>query len=238
MSIVETSLSATKLRNQQEFLLQGSILDNNVEDLLHRLRGLCDNADSPAEVFHDLEMVYSLRVQTTGQTIQLRVRKAEERQLRVRKADEPPDDPTIPSNQYPWHLRYLGAAELGDKNRSTLVRSCVDVAVSPNVTQFLTEMGFKLDFEYFAKGFMFKKGRMKVIVAKIRRVPPNDHLHDANPSANANAASAESVSNSYLVELSVVAPAGQDGLAEEVKAFAEQLKPLVHLDKVDHRRIL
>lgn len=222
MSIAETSLSATKLRNQQEFLLQGSILDNNVEDLLHRLRGLCDNADSPAEVFHDLEMVYSLRPATGGQTIQLRVRKAE-------------DEQSISGGPLPWHLRYIGAAELGDKTRSTLVRSCVDVAVSPNVTQFLTEMGFKLDFEYVSKGFMFKKGRMKVIVAKIRRVPPNDHMHEAS---NANSTSADNVSNSYLVELSVVAPAGQDGLAEEVKAFADQLKPLVHLDKVDHRRLV
>lgn len=228
MSIVETSLSATKLRNQQEFLLQGSILDNNVEDLLHRLRGLCDNADSPPELFHDHETVYSLRVQTTGQTIQ----------LRVRKDEDSPDDPNMPNSRLPWHLRYLGAAELGDKNRSTLVRSCVDVAVSPDVKKFLEEMGFKAEFEYNAKGFMFKKGRMKVIVAKIRRVPPlpsqSEHVHDAN-SASANATSA--ISNSYLVELSVVAPAGQDGLAEEVKAFAEQLKPLVHLDKVDHRRL-
>ena len=30
----------------QEFLLQGSCLDNSVEHLLHRLKGLCDNVDS------------------------------------------------------------------------------------------------------------------------------------------------------------------------------------------------
>lgn len=45
----------------QEYLLQGSILDNSVEVLLHRLRGLCDNVDSGAEHFHDHEMCFSIR---------------------------------------------------------------------------------------------------------------------------------------------------------------------------------
>lgn len=50
----------------QEYLLQGSILDGSVEVLLHRLRGLCDNADSPTEGFHDHEMVYSLSKETSA----------------------------------------------------------------------------------------------------------------------------------------------------------------------------
>ena len=44
----------------QEYLLQGSITDSSCEVLLHRLRGLCDNADSQPEKFHDHEIVYSL----------------------------------------------------------------------------------------------------------------------------------------------------------------------------------
>lgn len=46
--------------SQQEFLLQGSIVNETVEDLLHRLRGLCDNPDSNTEPFHDHEMVFIL----------------------------------------------------------------------------------------------------------------------------------------------------------------------------------
>lgn len=46
---------------QQEYLLQGSILDDSCEALLHKLRGLCDNADSLPETFHDYEMVYTIR---------------------------------------------------------------------------------------------------------------------------------------------------------------------------------
>jgi len=212
-SVVETTLSTARLRTQQEYLLQGSIQDNVVEDLLHRLRGLCDNADSHPESFHDHEMIYSIR-SSTGQTTSVRVRRCLE-----------PD-----KKDMPWHLRYLGQPELGDKNRATLVRSCVDVAVSKNVTAFLQEMGFKLDFEFTSKGFLFKRGRMKVIVAKVKRIPPN--IPGMDPGMVG-----EDISKSYLVELSVVAPSGQEGLGEEVKQFAEQLKPLVNLQKIDHRSL-
>lgn len=44
----------------QEYLLQGSVLDTAVEVLLHRLRGLCDNVDSGPETFNDHEMCFSL----------------------------------------------------------------------------------------------------------------------------------------------------------------------------------
>jgi len=44
----------------QEYLLQGSVLDSAVEVLLHRLRGLCDNVDSGPETFHDHEMCFSI----------------------------------------------------------------------------------------------------------------------------------------------------------------------------------
>lgn len=35
----------------------------------------------------------------------------------------------------------------------------------------------------------------------------------------------EPMSNSHLVELSVVAPSGQEQIGEDMKNFAEQLKP-------------
>ena len=128
--------------------------------------------------------------------------------------------------QNPFHLRYLGQQEMGDKNRATIVRNCIDCSTSSNCVQFLNEMGFKLDFEFVLKGYMFRKGRMKVIVAKLFRVQPN-----AGPEA------LEPLSQSYLVELSVNAPAGQEGIADEMKMFADSLKPLVILDKVDTRRL-
>ena len=41
------------------------------------------------------------------------------------------------------HLQYIGTAEMGDKSRHTLVRSCLDIGVSDSIVQYLNEMGFK-----------------------------------------------------------------------------------------------
>lgn len=51
------------------------------------------------------------------------------------------------------------------------------------------------------------------------------------------AESMEPMSQSYLVELSVLAPSGQDAIAEDMRSFAEQLRPLVQLEKVDYKRL-
>lgn len=48
--------------------------------------------------------------------------------------------------------------------------------------------------------------------------------------------SLEALTGSYLVELSLLAPSGQDAVADEMKVFADQLRPLVHLEKLDYRR--
>ncbi|XP_050408819.1 mediator of RNA polymerase II transcription subunit 18 [Patella vulgata] len=197
---------------QQEYLLQGSIVDLHREVLIHRLRGLCDNADKQPETFSDHEMVFVLRGATAQQNPVL---------FRVRRSLDPPDDPS-------WHIRYLGTSEIGDKNRHTLVRACFDVACSNNVVKFLNEMGFRSDHEYCVKGYFFHKGRMKVTVSKIYRM-----VQTGAPDGNTQ----EAMTQSSLVELSVVAPAGQEQIADDMKNFAEQLKPLVQLEKVDQKRL-
>ena len=40
----------------------------------------------------------------------------------------------------------------------------------------------------------------------------------------------------FQVELSVLAPSGNDAVAEDMKSFAEQLRPLVMLDKIIARK--
>nr|CAD7194892.1 unnamed protein product [Timema douglasi]CAD7428010.1 unnamed protein product [Timema monikensis] len=136
----------------QEYLLQGSVMDSAVEVLLHRLRGLCDNVDSGPETFHDHEMCFSIRVSslTPVQPVLLRVRRA---------VDYP---------EMPWQLRYIGQPEM-----------------------------------------LHNK--------------PTDPV--------------ETISQSYLVELSVLAPCGQDAIAEDMRSFSEQLRPLVQLEKVDFNRL-
>ena len=41
------------------------------------------------------------------------------------------------------HLRYVGTAEMGDKSRHALLRSCVDIGVSDSIVKYLNEIGFK-----------------------------------------------------------------------------------------------
>lgn len=47
----------------------------------------------------------------------------------------------------------------------------------------------------------------------------------------------EPISQSYLVELSVLAPSGHETIAEDMRVFAEKLKPLVLLEKIDYKRL-
>ncbi|KAJ8919821.1 hypothetical protein NQ315_006350 [Exocentrus adspersus] len=186
------SLSAALKCNiipNQEYLLQGSVLDQYVEVLLHRLRGLCDNVDSGPESFHDHELCFTLRAtNSSGAPMVL--------PLRVRRA--------LDVSDAPFQLRYVGQQELGDKNRPTVVRSSIDMACSSTIVDFLTELGCRLDFEYIARG-------------------PGEGV--------------EPISQSYLVELSVLAPSGQDAIGEDMRVFAEQLRPLVQLEKIDYKRL-
>ncbi|XP_055912089.1 mediator of RNA polymerase II transcription subunit 18 [Eupeodes corollae] len=197
----------SKIIPNQEYLLQGSIVDSAVDHLLHRLKGLCDNVDAGLEQFHDLEVCLSLRPPNQMQPLLLRVRRA----LDMDKNN-------------PFQLRYIGQPEL-DRARPTLVRSSIDMGCTSTVLEFLTELGCRIDFEYVSRGYMFRKGRMKITVAKIIKITPGKQEMN------------EPISQSYLVELSVLAPNGQDAIGDEMRAFAEQLKPLVQLDKIDYKRL-
>jgi len=118
------SLTAAMQNNiipDQEYLLQGSVLDTHVDVLNHRLRGLCDNVDTGKEIFHEKEMVFSIRGTSTVPLT-----------LRVRHSMDP-------GAGIPWQLRYVGQPEMSQK--ATIVRSCYDIACSNNVVEFLTELG-------------------------------------------------------------------------------------------------
>lgn len=127
----------------------------------------------------------------------------------------------------PYQLRYIGQPEIGDRSRPTVVRSSLDIACTPSIIEFLTELGCRVDFEYINRGYMFRKGRMKITVSKIFKVTP------IKPAESFN----EPISQSYLVELSVLAATGQDAIGDDMKLFAEQLKPLVQLEKIDFKRL-
>lgn len=73
-------------------------------------------------------------------------------------------------NKYFRHLRYVGDPDVLDKSRATTVRACIDVGTSDNVVTFLQEMGFRLDYEFVIKGYLLRKGRMKVTLSRVFRV--------------------------------------------------------------------
>jgi len=213
-----TSAVNSHIIPNQEYLLQGSVIDASAAVLLHRLRGLCDAAESGPETFHDHEMCFSLN--SRGQVPVGTPIQQQPFMLRVRRALDHPD--------YPWQLRYLGNPELGEKSQPTVLRSCIDIGCcSSNVLEFLGEMGFRLEFEFVLKGYLFRKGRMKVTMSKLFRLPSAQVKSTEN---------LEAMTSSYLVELSLLAPSGQDAVADEIKVFADQLRPLVHLEKIDYRR--
>ncbi|OXA57818.1 mediator of RNA polymerase II transcription subunit 18 isoform X2 [Folsomia candida] len=208
LSALDTLTSAMKsnIIPNQEYLLQGSIFDNSVDVLLHRLRGLCDNVDSGPETFHDHEACFVLYGNPgTGQ-------QPPPLTLRVRRA--------LDDTSAPWHLRYMGQAEIGDKNRPTMIRSTLDVAVGSDILEFLKELGCRREFDFITKGFLFRKGRLKIIVGKVYRYESGKSSQELEP-----------VTQSHYVEMSVVAPTGQDTVGDDMKTLAEQLKPLIFLKK-------
>jgi len=210
LSVVETLSSVSKIIPNQEYLLQGSILDGAVDVLLHRLRGLCDNVDAGPETFHDHEacfVLYGSLVPGQQQMPPLT--------LRVRRA--------VDDTAAPWHLRYMGQPELG--NRATMVRSILDVACGSDILEFLKELGCRREFDFITKGFIFRKGKLKIIVGKVFRYESGKAVHEL-----------EAVTGSHYVEMSAVAPTGQDTVGEDIKTLSEQLRPLIHLDKVETRR--
>ena len=135
----------------------------------------------------------------------------------------------------PWNLRYLGHHDT-DRNRLALARSCVDCNTTPSIAQFLQEMGFRLDFEFVLRGFMFRKGRMKILVYKIFRINGSSGIVNGTFNPNMNEC-LEPITQSHLVELSVIAPAHQSSIAEEMKQFSDLLKPLIVLENIDMRKL-
>lgn len=194
----------------QEYLLQGSVLDDSVDILLHRLRGMCDNSEEGLVRFKEQEIVYTMREgpSVTNNSVSVRVRK----QLTA------PDQP--------WVLCYLGNPEVGDRTRPTTVRTCVEVNCTQNVCSFLQELGFTIEYEFVSQGWLFRKNRLKAVVAKICRMLNSPLTEPLVP-----------ISKSHLVEVSMISDSGNDQAANEVHSFSEQLKPLVNLDKIDPRRL-
>ncbi|XP_019850211.1 PREDICTED: mediator of RNA polymerase II transcription subunit 18-like [Amphimedon queenslandica] len=217
MSAGSLSVGSVAKGQQYEFLLYGSITEANLPTLLHRLRGLCDYTTSSSSrgggggreggregvgltTFTDREITMKIDSQNTSR-------------LHVRQSLDLPNAPLI--------LSYHGQLEISDPNRPTAVRTCVHAGCSHNLVEYLREIGFVPVYEFFMKGFLFKKGPMKILVFQLLQSDQGD------------VESAQLVAPNYLIEMSAVAASGQDAVGLEMKNMAEHLKSIVIMDKTD-----
>ncbi|XP_046848744.1 mediator of RNA polymerase II transcription subunit 18-like [Xenia sp. Carnegie-2017] len=192
-----------------EYFLQGSVEDSSLGSLRHRLKGLCEPCTASHNKFADHEIVYVLKPYQGATAVTLRARCS------------------LDAPGMPWQLRYVGEADqFSEKSKNVMTRTCVEVMTSDNLTTFLEELGFGFESEYIAKGYYFKKGDIRVTISKIHRV-----------STRGDTEHPEAISSSYLVEASVISSVQQNSVGDELKAFTDNLKPVVLLEKVDHRKI-
>uniref|UniRef100_A0A1I7TD39 Mediator of RNA polymerase II transcription subunit 18 n=1 Tax=Caenorhabditis tropicalis TaxID=1561998 RepID=A0A1I7TD39_9PELO len=194
----------------QECVLYGSIFAKNIPDLERRLAGLCDPG---SEEFSEHEMSFSLR--TSGAMdvktdIKLRRRFRTEYQI-----------------QNYWQLRYIGVPE-PDQKCPTIVRKEISSLVhSQDMMTYAKALGLRMDYEYITQGKLWTKGNIKILHSTLTRTL-RAGTYDSN--------SLKSMSDSALVEISISLPESAEYLpaAKSLRDFADQLMPLVHMEKVDY----
>ncbi|XP_057316163.1 mediator of RNA polymerase II transcription subunit 18-like [Hydractinia symbiolongicarpus] len=195
-------------KNQIQYVLAGSVPASNLKFLLHRLRGLCEQAAVSDNCFEDHEAVYTIKSSTTSSSsVSFRVRRS------------------LAHTDAPHQVRYLGAVEGNDKNRAATMRNCIEVDTNDSITSFLEQIGFQFDHETILRGFLFRKGAMRITVSRLHKIPEKGVFSNMLP-----------MTDSYLVELTLNTLVQQDSLCLEMRAFAEHLKPIVLLEKIEPKR--
>jgi mediator of RNA polymerase II transcription subunit 18 len=126
--------------------------------------------------------------------------------VKVRQSLDAPDAP--------WLLVYHGQLELGDSSRAAGVRTVVSAACSHTLTDCLSYLGFMPIGELVLKGQVFRKAGVKVLVFTMYQPSDTTDLDSIQP-----------FSQNYLVELTAFASSSQDRAIDELRNFAEYLKP-------------
>jgi len=169
---------------------------------------LCDPGKKP---FSEHEMVFTLRVAGDNQ-VQVRMR----RRLNM--------DP------YYWHARYIGQPE-PDQNCPTIVRKTIDSYMfSTGMMEFVKALGLRIDYELLLDGYLFTKGNIRITISNISYTEKTGHYEREYRKPLS--------SGTNLVEVSIVIPDNQDYVpaAKAVREFADQLSPLVELQKFDYTK--
>ena len=81
------------------------------------------------------------------------------------------------------------------------MRNQVTVGCSENVTSFLTELGFRAETEFLNKGYLYRKGRVKITLSKLNKMKEPGQSADANRIP---------LTKSHFVEVSVTVLTGTE----------------------------
>lgn len=200
--------SSQSAQHVQECFLQGSVFDKSVDQLHERLQGLCENVTPEALMEH--EKTYNMKQPNSSQPIVVKVVKAHLR------------------GSFPIQMKYCGTVD-GANTKSKLAnsRTVVTVACNKDPDEFLKQLGFTMMFEAQIKGHFYRKGHIKVVVAKL-----------VNITKTFDQSKLDKVNTSHIVEASLSSSSRDDRAAEELSRFAQGLKPIVNLEKMDLRTIM
>ena len=88
------------------------------------------------------------------------------------------------------------------------MRNQVTVGCSENVTSFLTELGFRANSEFLNKGYLYRKGRMKIVVSKLCKM---------KEAGKTDPDSLIPITNSHLIEASITVRTGSEDPGRELQ---------------------
>uniref|UniRef100_A0A914IGW7 Mediator of RNA polymerase II transcription subunit 18 n=1 Tax=Globodera rostochiensis TaxID=31243 RepID=A0A914IGW7_GLORO len=202
-----------------ECVLFGSIFSDHKDQLMQRLKGLCD-PDGPTSFFEH-NMVFKLKTGLES-PVQVQMR----RRFRV--------------DALHWHCRYVSqpeahikaSCERDDEEEApdVVVRKVIDSLIySTDMMSFVKSLGLRMEYEYIANGFLFTKGDIRILLYQLQC---SDTIGNYNK--------LKQFGESFLVEASILLPGhGLEHLqpaSKSLKEFADQLHPLCKLTFVDYGR--
>ncbi|CAJ0565032.1 unnamed protein product, partial [Mesorhabditis spiculigera] len=215
ISGVDETHHGKEYESHLELILYGSLKEAYKEQFYARLSGLCDKG---YREFHEHELSFSLKVggpMSMGSDVTVRLR---------REFHSDAFHPT--ANK--WHMRYIGTPE-PIAHCPVIVRKVIDSVVSSNnMMEFVKSLGLRMDYEYITKGRVYTNGGFKVIVNDLRKTEtPGKYEQGLKPISTAE---------SLLIEVATSLPesADYDKEAKMLRAFADQLRPLVKMEKIDY----
>ncbi|KAL3088727.1 hypothetical protein niasHS_008946 [Heterodera schachtii] len=190
-----------------ECVLFGSILNDQKDQLIQRLKGLCD-PDGPTPFFEH-NMVFKLKTGIES-PVQVQMR----RRFKV--------------DTVHWHCRYVSQPEAHIKD--VVVRKVIDSLIhSTDMMSFVKSLGLRMEYEYIANGFLFTKGDIRILLYQLQCSETIGNYNKLKQFGDSFLVEASVLLPGHGLE-------HLQHAAKSVKEFADQLHPLCKLSYVDYGR--